>query len=455
EGFVELASRLKAGPLLVRLVRGNGGVAGAGPVPMEELEAIGRGRPLPDPPGPEDIAAICYTSGTMGRAKGVVLTHSNICSVINQMLRLVDLRRDDVFLSVLPVHHTYECTCGLLAPMHMQATVAFCRGLRHVAEDLAGSGATVMLGVPLLWESMYRRVIDGIKGRRGGALRLAFGTAASRVLGLFGREGDRRRLLAPLHRRLGGRVRLFVSGGAAQDPLVSRGFRDLGFDFIQGYGLTEASPLIAVNRETAFRDSSVGLPLPDMDVRIDDPDGEGNGEIVVRGPNVMVGYHEDPEETRAVLRDGWLHTGDLGHFDRDGFLYVTGRKKNVIIAKNGKNVYPEELEVVLTRSALISEAMVFGRQSASKGEEIAAVVVADTEALIGALESSGRRLSREIAAELLRGEIRSFNQSQPAFKRIASFVIFEGELPRTTTRKIRRRDVLREVGLAPGESFGV
>jgi long-chain acyl-CoA synthetase len=410
---------------------------------------------LPDTDA-EAPAAIYYTSGTMGSAKGVVLSQRNLLAVVSQELQFVRLLGGDTFLSVLPLHHTYECTCGFLTPLTNGSTYYICRGLRYVGEDIVRSGATVVLTVPLMWEAMYRKIIDGIHAMPGGRLKYRFGmalaTAASAVAGQAGRKA----VFSQVHARLGGRIRLMISGGAAVDPEVARGFSRFGFTFLQGYGLTEAGPLVSVNREKANRPGSVGPPLAGMEVIIDDPDEEGVGEIVVRGPNVMMGYHNDPEETAKVLdREGWLRTGDFGFLDSDGFLYISGRKKNVIIAKNGKNVYPEEIETRLNRSDCVLESMVFGRESKAKGEEIWAIIVPDSEKLIAQAEERRESLTRELAVEVIGREIRHFNASQPIYKRISSFIIREEELPKTTTRKIRRRDVLREAGLEQEAVFRV
>jgi long-chain acyl-CoA synthetase len=312
------------------------------------------------------------------------------------------------------------------------------------------SGATIVLAVPLLWEAMYRKIRDGIKARRGGALKFRVGMAVADAIELVSGTSVRKRLFAPVHQKLGGRNRLMISGGAGIDPEVVRGFLKLGFTFLQGYGLTEASPLVSVNRIGANRIGSVGPPMPEIDVRVEEPDEDGVGEILIKGPNIMLGYHNDPEETARVLdAEGWLRTGDFGYLDREGYLYITGRKKNVIVAKNGKNVYPEEIETKIGKSELILECMVFGRESKSKGEEIWAIVVPDTEKLIGRAERDGATLTREFAAEAVRHEIRHFNSTQPIYKHIANFIVRDEELPKTTTKKIRRREILREAGLAP------
>jgi len=393
-------------------------------------------------------AAICYTSGTTGKAKGVVLSQRNLLANIRQMYQFVELDEGEIFLSVLPVHHTYECTCGFLGPVLLGKSIVIGRGLRTIVEDMVASEATIMLAVPLLWEAMYRRIIAGIKTLRGGALKYGIGLTASFVAEKLGIHGVRRKIFSQVHDKFGGTLRMMISGGAAIDPEVVSGFEKLGFTFLQGYGLTETSPIISLNRICANRISSVGLPVPEVEVLIDERDESDVGEIVVRGPNIMLGYHNDPEATLEVLsKDGWFRTGDFGYLDADGFLFITGRKKNVIVAKNGKNVYPEEIETVLNRSEYISESMVFGRESTTKGEEIWVVVVPGTDVLISDAEEEGRSLSTDDVVKTVRNEIHGYNTSTVAYRRISRFIIREGEFPRTTTRKIRRREVFREAGL--------
>ena len=431
-----------------------GGPAGEGMETLPALEEKGAASEIPLPSGTEveKPAVISYTSGTMGQAKGVVLTQRNLLSDLRGMLQAVGLRHDEVFLSVLPMHHMYECVCGFLCPLSHGCSVVVARGLRHIAEDLASSRATLMLGVPLLWESMYRRIMESISSQTLGGLKLRLGKTAARAGEMLGISDARKKVFGELHRRLGGRMRFLISGGAGIDPEVVEGYAELGMELLQGYGLTECSPIVAVNRDTANRLGSVGPPLPAMEVRIDAPDEEGVGEIVVRGPNVMVGYHSRPDLTAEVLSDdGWFRTGDFGRLDGDGFLWVTGRRKNVIVAKNGKNVYPEELEHALNRSRLVAESMVLGRKSEPKGEVIWAIVVPDTDRLIEIAEERGKDLDEEMAAELLRRELTAVNRAQPVYRRIARFIIRTEELPKTTTRKVRRPEVMREAGLLEPE----
>jgi len=406
--------------------------------------------------GGDDIALISYTSGTMGAAKGVVLSHRNILSDLRQMLQAVGLVHDEVFLSVLPMHHMYECVCGFLCPLCHGCTIYFCRGLRYVAEDLADAHATLILGVPLLWENMYRKIQDGVAAKKAGKFKFRIGLAAASIAEMLGDRDVRRKIFSPVHEKLGGRARFLVSGGAGIDAAVVAGFRKMGMEMLQGYGLTECSPIVAVNRDTANRTGSVGPPLPEIEVRIEDPDESGIGEIVVKGPNIMLGYHNAPEATAEVLsRDGWFHTGDYGFLDRDGFLFVTGRKKNVIVAKNGKNVYPEELESKLCRSGLIQECMVFGKESELKGEEIWVVAFPNRERLIEMAEQQGQPLTEEFAVDVVRREIANLNASQAIYKRISNFILRETELPKTTTKKIKRTSTLREAGLGPIQTHKV
>lgn len=400
------------------------------------------------------VAVISYTSGTTGLAKGVMHSQNSIISDLRQTVNFINLDERDIFLSVLPVHHMYEGTCGFLLPLSMGAQIAIAHGLRYVVDDLAATGATVLIAVPLLWETMYRRIMDNIRAASLGKAKLGFGMAVSSATEKIGLKGMRRKLFGKVHQRLGGHLRLMISGGAGIDPMVVEGFEKLGFKILQGYGLTETAPIISANRIKANRYGSVGLIYPEMECRIDEPDGMGTGEIVVRGPNVMLGYYGDPEGTAEVLsKDGWFRTGDYGYLDDDGFLFITGRKKNVIIAKNGKNVYPEELETRLNRFRHIRECVVFGKASETKGEEIFVLVVPDRDLLIEEAESRGRKITVEDEVQAVRDAVKRYNARAEIHKRIAGFLISDDELPKTTTKKIKRNVALKEAGVTPGRVF--
>ena len=378
--------------------------------------------------GPETLAAIIFTSGTMGSSKAVMLTHGNLASNIIATSKFVSIRNDDRCLSVLPLHHTYECTCGFLTALYQGASIYHAENLRRIPENLAETRATVVLGVPLLFETMYRRIEKGIREKGERKFRIAKGVAS--LTERFGLS-IRRRLFKPVHDRLGGNLRLLISGGAAMNPEVSRGFRDLGIQCIQGYGMTEASPLIAVNREADPKDKSVGKPVPGVEARII------AGEIAVRGPSVMLGYYKNRQATEQTVENGWLLTGDLGHIDQDGFLYVSGRKKSVVVTPNGKNVYPEELEVHLNDSRFIAESLVWGGPSADPAlTEVQAIIVPDVEALdeeFGASEYDDERIEKAIAAE-----VKQVNRVLANYKRIRQFSLRHEAFEKTTTRKIKR-----------------
>ena len=378
--------------------------------------------------GPETLAAIIFTSGTMGSSKAVMLTHGNLASNIIATSKFVSIRNDDRCLSVLPLHHTYECTCGFLTALYQGASIYHAENLRRIPENLAETRATVVLGVPLLFETMYRRIEKGIREKGERKFRIAKGGAS--LTERFGLS-IRRRLFKPVHDRLGGNLRLLISGGAAMNPEVSRGFRDLGIQCIQGYGMTEASPLIAVNREADPKDKSVGKPVPGVEARII------AGEIAVRGPSVMLGYYKNRQATEQTVENGWLLTGDLGHIDKDGFLYVSGRKKSVVVTPNGKNVYPEELEVHLNDSRFIAESLVWGGPSADPAlTEVQAIIVPDVEALdeeFGASEYDDERIEKAIAAE-----VKQVNRVLANYKRIRQFSLRHEAFEKTTTRKIKR-----------------
>lgn len=399
-------------------------------------------------------AVISYTSGTTGLAKGVVHSQESILSDVRQIVNFVFMDENDIFLSVLPVHHMYEGTAGFLLPLAMGGEIAIAHGLRYLLDDLVTTRATVVLAVPLLWETIYRRVIDNIRAASLGKVKLGVGMALSKASEKLGIKGFRRKVFDQVHERFGGHLRLLISGGAGIDPEVVRGFEKLGFKILQGYGLTETAPIIAVNRVKANRYGSVGPVFPEMECRIDKPDSFGVGEILVKGPNVMLEYYGNPEATAEVLSpDGWFSTGDYGYLDDDGYLFITGRKKNVIIAKNGKNVYPEELETRLNRFRVVKECIVFGRVSESKGEDICALVVPDRDLLIAEADSQNRKITRNDEEEAIRAVVRKYNSLAEIHKRISGFIISEEELAKTTTKKIKRKAALKEAGITPGEIF--
>ncbi len=387
---------------------------------------------------PEEVAVIVFTSGAMGRAKGVMLSQRNLTSNLMAMLSMIELLPEDRFLSVLPTHHTYECTCGLLCPLTAGSSVHYARSLKTVAEDLQRVHATILLGVPLLYDKIYKRITAALEEKKVASLLVGPLSGVASVTEALGVKGLRKRVFHAIHDKVGGSIRILIAGGAAPNPEVARGLRSFGFTFIQGYGLTETSPILTLNRLRKFKDDAAGIPLPNVEIRIDEPDEEGRGEIVVRAPSVMMGYYRNEEATRQVLKDGWFATGDYGWLDAQGFLHVSGRKKNVIVAANGKNVFPEELEDQVNAIPFVLESAVYGAKTANGNEEICAVVVPNAETIYEHAEKTGTEVTREGIEDLINREIRALNRRLPLYKQIRRVRIREGEFEKTTTQKIKR-----------------
>ena len=297
------------------------------------------------------MSIILFTSGTTGIAKGVMLSHGNIVEDLMASPTLLNVIPEDVFFSVLPIHHTYECTCGFLMPLYRGASIAYCEGLKYIVKNLSEARPTIFLGVPLIFESLYKKIWQNAK-KSGKADTLKKVIAVNKITKKIGID------LAPIFFKqiqalFGGRMKVLICGGAAIDPEILQGIRDFGVNAVQGYGLTECAPICALNPDKYPKNDAAGYPPPGFDLKIHDPDPEtGIGEICACGGNIMLGYYKNPEATAEVLVDGWFHTGDMGYLDEDRFVHITGRIKNVIITKNGKNVYPEELENYLGKNPL-------------------------------------------------------------------------------------------------------
>ena len=407
---------------------------------MTELTMNTRGCSIEELPklDPKEMSVIIFTSGTLGRAKGVMLSQWNIASNLMAMLSVFPMYPSDRFLSVLPMHHTYECNCGLLCPLFAGSSIHFARSLKTVVDDLQRVKATILLGVPLLYDKMFKRIHKGIQEKKTVAKILNPLIKVTDVLQTVGWKGAKKSIFKELHHKFGGAIRYFIAGGAAPDPLVAKGLRDLGFNFIQGYGLTETSPILALNSPTNLKDDAAGVPLPGIELRINEPDNDGIGEVFAKGPNVMLGYYKNPSATNDVMENGWFKTGDLGYFDEDGFLHISGRKKNVIISKSGKNVFPEEIEDVLNRSQFILESLVYGEDDPKLDEIIAAQIVVDAEAVIELSERTAREITKEFLHQIIADEVAKTNKQLSSYKQIRKFVIRDQEFQKTTTQKIKR-----------------
>lgn len=391
--------------------------------------------PAIDPTAP---AEIIFTSGSLGRAKGVVLSQKNIASNLVDMVSMLFMYPEDRFLSVLPMHHTYECTCGMLCPLYCGSSVHYARSLKTVVDDLQKVKATIMLGVPLLYDKMFKRIHKSIKEKKSTAILIGPMITVTNALEKIGWKSSKKKIFAEIHKKFGGHIRVFIAGGAAPDPLVAKGLREFGFSFLQGYGLTESSPILALNQLDNFKDNAAGIPLPSVELKISNPDPEGNGEIWAKAPNIMIGYYKNEKATAEAFEDGWFKTGDIGFIDEDGFLHISGRKKNVIISKSGKNVFPEEIEDLLNRSPFILESFVYGEDDAKLDEIIAAQVVVDAEAFIELSESRNVKITDELLNEVIGEEIKKVNKQLSSYKQIKKYYIRDTEFEKTTTQKIKR-----------------
>ncbi len=382
----------------------------------------------------EALCTLLFTSGTTGLAKGVMLSHKNISANVYNMSKYVKIRKPGVGLSVLPMHHSYEMTCHIFTGLYQGMCVAICEGLRYIQKNLKESRATVMLGVPLVFESMHKKVWKQAEAS-GKADTMRRMVKLSKKLKLYNKPKVVRSIFSQLHHSIGGHMALFIAGGAAINPEVIRDYEAMGIPMIQGYGMTENAPIIAVNRDQYSKADSVGKPMPGTEVRIANPDKDGIGEIICRGPSVMIGYYDDPEATAEVLKNGWLYTGDYGRFDEEGFLYVCGRKKNVIVTKNGKNIFPEEVEYYLLQSKYIEETIVYGTVDKRSGDTVVrAEIFPDFEAI---REDFGE-MSEERVHDFLKTVIEEANEQMPAYKRVKRFAVRNEEFEKTTTRKIKR-----------------
>jgi long-chain acyl-CoA synthetase len=387
---------------------------------------------------PDEMAEIIFTSGSLGRAKGVMLSQKNLASNLMDMTSMLFMYPEDRFLSVLPMHHTYECTCGFLCPLYSGSSVHYARSLKTVSEDLQKVKATMLLAVPLLYEKMYKRICKGISEDKKKSKLVPPLIKVSNFLHSAGVKNFKKKVFHELHEKFGGHIRIFIAGGAAPDPKVAKGLREFGFGFLQGYGLTETAPILTLNQKDRFKDDSAGLPLPNVTLKINNPDQDGIGEIYAKGPNIMLGYYKNPQLSKETMDGEWFKTGDLGYMDEDGFLHISGRKKNVIIANNGKNVFPEEIEDILNRSPFIQECLVFGEKDAKHDEIIAAQIFTDTEAFIEYSEKNNKSITEELVYDIISEAVKETNKQLPNYKQIKKFFIREKEFEKTTTQKIKR-----------------
>lgn len=385
---------------------------------------------------PEEMHVLLFTSGTTGNAKGVCLSQKNICANIMSIASMVKVDPSRHALSVLPIHHTYESTIGHLLLLSAGGCISYCDGLRYVGKNMKEYSPSVIIAVPLLLEFMLRTIDKSIRAGLPAKYTqdpemplndlLASLPAILRMV-----------VMRKVRKSLGGKLKLLIVGAAAIKPEIIAAFDALGITTYQGYGLTETAPLLAGNNDFYRNIEAVGLPIHGVEISIFEPNDEGVGEIMARGDNIMLGYYNDPEATAAVMHDGFFRTGDLGRFDEEGFLYITGRCKNVIVTKNGKNIYPEELEDRLLDNELVEETIVIGVPSRNKDDiTVKAKIYPSMDALKE--QNGGEEPDTEKIASMIKNVVEGINDKMPAYKRISSIEVVREPFEKTTTKKIKR-----------------
>ena len=386
----------------------------------------------------EKMSIMLFTSGTTSKSKVVALSHKNICSNLMAMDKSLNVTSDDTFLSVLPVHHVFECTVGFLFSLYKGATTVFCSGLVHIIDNLNEYHATIMACVPGIYERMFEIIRKRLEkqGRLDEILRKEEEVKGETMQ-------VKKEAFKDIHNMLGGKVKLFISGAAALDAKIEERYRLLGINLVQGYGLTETSPVVAVGTDSAYKTGSIGKTLPSVEAKLVDVNKDGIGELVVKGPNVALGYYNDEIATKESFKDGWFYTGDLAKIDNEGFIFICGRKKSVIVLKNGKNIFPEEMESIINKIDGVRESFIFGKeQSDDKNDiKINVKIVYDDEIMN---DKYGAKTEEEIRKVFAKA-IKDVNKSIPRYKAIRGFILTKKTLIKTTTNKIKRQDNLDEI----------
>ena len=388
---------------------------------------------------PDAFKVLIFTSGTTSNSKGVMISNRNLAENINAVSAYVKLYESDRLFSVLPLHHTYESTIGFLLPMANGVSIAICQGLKHIVPDLQETKPTALLAVPLLIENLYKKINATIQKSGKAALvnSMIHITNALKGVGV----DIKKKVFGEIIENLGGKLRIVVSAAAPIDAKVGKWVQDIGINFLQGYGLTETAPIAALTPDYEPKVGSAGKPVICAEIKIDNPNEEGEGEVLIKSKTLMIGYYEDEEATNSVIdvdEEGnrWFHSGDVGYLDNDGFLYITGRTKNVIVTQNGKNIYPEELELLLGKVPEIKECMVYGKEQEGEKELLISVkVIPDYEKIE---ELHGKDLSKEQIHDIIWEQIKEINKKSPSYKAIKNLEIKEDEFIKTTTMKIKR-----------------
>ena len=384
---------------------------------------------------PEEMSVMLFTSGTTSKSKVVALSHKNICSNLMDLASVIDVDSNDTLLSVLPIHHVFECTVGFLFSLYKGSQTVFSDGLRHIVDNLKEYKVTVMACVPAIYERIFMMIRKQLE--KQGKLQKVLDNEEKYKNASMEKKKE---VFKEIHDMIGGRIKLFISGAASLDPKIEEKYRTLGLNLVQGYGLTETSPVVAIGTNKYYRTGSVGKTLPSVKAKIVDANSEGIGELAVMGPNVMLEYFGNKEAIKRAIKDGWFYTGDLAKIDEDGYIYICGRKKSVIVLKNGKNIFPEEMEILVNKIEGVKESFIFGKKQSEDENNIKinVKIVFDREVTKDVYKVKTDDEIYKIFAK----KIREINQTMPKYKAIRGIILTEEPLIKTTTNKIKRQENL-------------
>ena len=382
----------------------------------------------------EKMSIMLFTSGTTSISKAVALSHKNICSNLMDISSILDVNSSDVFLSFLPLHHVFECTVGFLFSLYVGAETVFCDGIRHIPENLAEYKVSVMASVPAIYERLFKIIKKHLE-KQGKVEQILKDEEKYKDSSME----KKKEVFKEIHDLLGGNIKLFISGAASLEPSIEEKFRRLGFNMVQGYGLTETSPVVAIGNKKYHKTGSIGKCVPSDEVKLLDINKDGIGELAVKGPNVMLEYYENKEATEKVLKNGWFQTGDLARIDEEGYIFICGRKKSVIVLKNGKNIFPEEMETLINKEDGVEESFIFGKPISKDPNDIKIFVkiVYNKESFEGKTETEIKEYFNE--------KIKSINKTMPHYKAIRGIIISDKPLIKTTTNKIKREKNLEQI----------
>ena len=386
----------------------------------------------------KEMSIMLFTSGTTSKSKVVALSHKNICSNLMDIGEVLNVTSDDVLLSILPIHHVFECTVGFLFSLYKGAQTVFCDGLRHVVENLNEYQVTVMACVPAIYERIFMIIRKQLE-KQGKLEEILKNEEKYKKASME----ERKEVFKEIHNIIGGKIKLFIRGAAALDSKIEEKYRLLGINIVQGYGLTETSPVVAIGTNKYYKTGSIGKTVPNVEAKIVDINDEGIGELIVKGPNVMLGYYNNEEATKEVIKDGWFYTGDLAKIDEEGYIYICGRKKSVIVLKNGKNIFPEEMENLVNKIEGVKESFIFGKQQSEDKNDIKinVKIVFDRDIVRDVYKV---QTDSEIQ-EVLSKKIKEINQTMPKYKSIKGILLTEEPLIKTTTNKIKRQENIKKI----------